>query len=157
MGGRARLAWSMAGTALEVTDIPSCTHSMAQPWAWPPPSQGVRYLNTITSPVPSSSSRFSHAIPVTASSSSSCPQAALLLVMLRAKRWVGSSPICVCWLTPFTPYPPTRGRGAGMAQWGCQGAPHGLGKGRRKCPVKCSIALGWMGPAQGPAPAVGHL
>lgn len=80
-----------------------------------------------------------------------------MLVMLRAKRWVGSSPICVSWLTPFTPRkPPTRGRGAGMVQWGCQGALHGLGKGRRKCPVECSIAFGWMGPARGPAPAVGH-
>lgn len=101
-------------------------------------------VNTM-SPVPSSSSRCL---------SPSCPSgflivlmswAALLLFILRAKCWVRSSPmqVCVSWLIPFTPRQPlTRGRGAGTAWVGGQGpaaAPHGLGKCRPKCPVKCSI------------------
>lgn len=50
------MAWSIAGAVLEVADIPSCTHSVAQTWAWPPPSPGVRYLTTAISPVLSSAS-----------------------------------------------------------------------------------------------------
>lgn len=66
--------------------------------------------------------------------------------------------ICMSWLTPFTsrkaPQPPTRGRGPGMAQGGGRGppaAPHGLGKGRRKCPVKYSIAPVGRGHPEGSA------
>lgn len=121
-------------------------------------------VNT-TSPAPSSSSRCL---------SPSCPSgllvvltpwAALVLFVLRAKRWVRSSPmqVCVSWLSPFTPRQPLpRARGAGTACVGGQGpsaAPHGLGKCRRTCPVKCSVtpvregprglgqpgALAWLG------------
>lgn len=80
-----------------------------------------------------------------ASSSSSCPAAALVLFILRAKHWVRSGPMQVCmfWLTPFTPRQPlTTGRGAGTAWVGGQSpsaAPLGLGTCRQKCPVKCSI------------------
>lgn len=142
-GGQApkwdRLAWFIARAALEVADRPNCTspscslllpheslHGSALGLATHFPGMLPREQGTLITPCPQHPP---HPHPPSAHPHpndpliflASLPRAALTLVALRAKRWVGSGPmpVCVSWLTPFTPRkPPTAShQRKGLQRW----------------------------------------
>lgn len=122
--------------------------------------QGVRYLNTTMSPVPSSSSQClspycssDHLAPVPPGSTDAGYAQSQVL------GWVQPNAHLHVLADPFYPQraPQSLPPEEGVQGW------HGLGKGRRKCPVKCSIlSVGWGCPKGSAGPGAcpgsgGHL